>query len=134
MWSRLVQLFVIILPSSVFGFQMAGNQQIFRYLQHVASEKACAQCYYSYFQPFLDRPVDSRYCCGIFHKVSHPPVPSCAAPKAASKRKCLGKLPFPDGAIEALRRIKESGRTKCRNSKFGCQERRKKSWPCLECR
>ena len=62
----------------VFEFQMAGSQQNFRYLQHVASEKACAQCYYSYFQPFLDRPVDSKYCRGIFHIVSHPPVPPCA--------------------------------------------------------
>lgn len=50
-----------------------------------------------------------------------------AAPKAASKRKCLAKLPFPDGASEALQRIKDSGHTKCRNSKFGCQECRKKA-------
>ena len=63
----------------------------------------------------------------VFSTKPRTPVPPCAAPKAASKRKCLGKLPFPDGAIEALQRIKESGHTKCRNSQFGCQERRKKA-------
>lgn len=53
-----------------------------------------------------------------------------AAPKvkaAAPKRKCLSKLPFPDGAIEALQRIKDSGHNKCRASKFGCQECRKRA-------
>lgn len=53
--------------------------------------------------------------------------PAAAKTKAAAKRKCLAKLPFPDGAIEALQRIKNSGHNKCRNSKFGCQECRQKA-------
>ena len=52
-----------------------------------------------------------------------------AAVKAKSqpKRRCLSKLPFPDGAIEALEELKRKGHTKCRTSKFGCAECRKKA-------
>ena len=49
-----------------------------------------------------------------------------AGPKARPKRRCLSKLPFPDGAIEALNELKLKGHTKCRSSKFGCAECRKK--------
>ena len=51
-----------------------------------------------------------------------------AAPKAvAAKGKAAryGKLPFPEGALEALQEQKRLGHSKCRESPHGCAECRK---------
>lgn len=65
----------------------------------------------------------------VAHLDSEPALkrPAAAKAKSQAKRPCLSKLPFPDGAIAALNELKRRGHTKCRDSKFGCAECRKKA-------
>ena len=74
---------------------------------------------------------------GVFHDspgrgLKRPAAAAKSTPKAKAKGKAkakarVGSLPFPPGAVEALQKLKDEGHNKCRGSKHGCTECRKKA-------